>query len=175
MAITTKYTLGPCQNQTTIQSLDFLTLIGHQENLLGVMIVVVHNYMMKPRREFQKMFTFVLFNQAKSAIFTTVTFAALIFIIYQDSIVCHVSLQSARGIPERLQIKVGEFKAIPLLSVQEVIEKADTTSDQRPLKPLLSLTEEEIIAWFKTLLEFEIFKSDYLTQKFHSRVLYFLN
>ncbi|KAJ0028539.1 hypothetical protein Pint_35196 [Pistacia integerrima] len=122
------------------------------------------------------MFSYGLLNRAKSVTFSTITFAALIFIIYEDSIISNVSVQSARGISERLQSNVGEFKAIPLLSFQEVIEKADTISDQRPLKPPFSLTEEERIAWFKkTLPKFEIFKSDKLTQKFHSRVLDFFN
>ncbi|XP_044502993.1 lactosylceramide 4-alpha-galactosyltransferase-like [Mangifera indica] len=177
MAITTKYTLGPCQNQTTIQSLDFLTLIGHQENLLGVMIVVVHNYMMKPRREFQKMFTYGLMNRAKSFLLSTVTLAALILIvIFEDSVISDASLQSSGGIPERLQSKVGESKSIPLLSVREVTEKADMSNNRRPLNSPFSLREEGRTGWLKnTPPEFEIFKSDRLTKRFHSRVLDFFN
>ncbi|XP_044502668.1 uncharacterized protein LOC123223542 [Mangifera indica] len=177
MAITTKYTLGPCQNQTTIQSLDFLTLIGHQENLLGVMIVVVHNYMMKPRREFQKMFTYGLMNRAKSFLLSTVTLAALILIvIFEDSVISDASLQSSGGIPERLQSKVVESKSIPLLSVREVTEKADMSNNRRPLNSPFSLREEGRTGWLKnTPPEFEIFKSDRLTKRFHSRVLDFFN
>ncbi|KAJ4704470.1 putative Lactosylceramide 4-alpha-galactosyltransferase [Melia azedarach] len=139
---------------------------------------------MKMRREFQRMSSYRLLSRAKSVIFSIALFAAIIFIIYEDSVISNDSLHSAAfraiRISEKLQNKVGgQIKStitnIPLLSVKEEIVNADRGIGNS-LKPPFNVTEEERVAWFrKKLPEFEIFKSDNLTQQFHGRVLDFFS
>ncbi|KAH7553820.1 hypothetical protein ACOSQ2_029605 [Xanthoceras sorbifolium] len=120
-----------------------------------------------------------------SVIFSTITIAAVIFIVYEDSVISNDSLQPgvfrAREISGRIQTRVGgQIKStishISLLSVQEEIENAGSGSLMGSLKPPVDVTEEQRIAWFrKKLPEFEIFKSNNLTRQFHGRVLEFFS
>ncbi|KAK1563094.1 hypothetical protein Q3G72_022194 [Acer saccharum] len=116
-----------------------------------------------------------LLGRNSSVIFSAITIAAVIFIIYEDSVISNESLQSGvfRDNKEIFsgRLKKSTISHITLRSVQEEIENASLMNS---LKPPASVTEEERIAWFrKKLPEFEIFKSNNLTEKFHGRVLEF--
>ncbi|KAK0583952.1 hypothetical protein LWI29_005529 [Acer saccharum] len=116
-----------------------------------------------------------LLGRNSSVIFSAITIAAVIFIIYEDSVISNESLQSGvfRDNKENFsgRLKKSTISHITLRSVQEEIENASLMNS---LKPPASVTEEERIAWFrKKLPEFEIFKSNNLTEKFHGRVLEF--
>ncbi|KAG2690816.1 hypothetical protein I3843_09G203600 [Carya illinoinensis] len=141
-----------------------------------------------------KMFDSQVFSlsRTKLRIISTITFAALIFIIYTDSIASEISHQS-RTLSDK-QI-VGELAAhertelgrlrssIGLLQIRSMQEE---TGDQREVEvlddekdlpvPPLNVTEEERIAWLReNLSKFDIFKSNNITRLFHGRVLEFFN
>lgn len=121
----------------------------------------------------------------KSPVLSTITFAAIIFVVYGISIISNVSLQSsaikAEEIFEFRQIHTikrlinSAIIDIPLNSLREEINEVGR-ENQNSLIPPFNVTEQERIEWFqKKLPEFEIFKSDNLTQEFHGRVLEFFN
>lgn len=119
----------------------------------------------------------------RSVIFSTITIAAVIFIIYEDSVISNDSLQfgvfKAKEISGRLQTRVGgQIKStishISFLSAQEEIENGVGESLIGSLKPPVSVTDKERIAWFRIKLpKFDIFKSNNKSRRFHGRVLEF--
>lgn len=109
----------------------------------------------------------------RSLIFSTLTFAAVLFIVYEDSVISSNRIEG--------QIK-STINHISMRSIHEEVEKDMSYMNGKnnpiggPLKPPISVTQEERIAWLRQKLpEFDIFKSDDLTRRFHRRVLQFFN
>lgn len=129
----------------------------------------------------KNMFEFRTLGRAKTPIFSTISCAAaFMLLIFADSFIYNLSLHSiAFGTQENFPVvynrETGGARQIPLNSVKEEVER-DYSEDQRNFIPPINVTEEERIAWFRTVLpEFEIFKSTRLTQQFEGRVRSFFN
>ncbi|KAH9672839.1 Gb3 synth domain-containing protein [Citrus sinensis] len=119
----------------------------------------------------------LLSRRVKSAILALVIFIATFFIIYEDTvIISNDSLHSAAGASRAIKVlEKFQISNRPLLSIQEETDKADSGS-WNSLKPPFNVTEDERTAWFrKKLPEFDILKSDNLTEQFHGRVLEFFS
>ncbi|KDO53263.1 hypothetical protein CISIN_1g047256mg [Citrus sinensis] len=113
----------------------------------------------------------LLSRRVKSAILALVIFIATFFIIYEDTvIISNDSLHSAAGASRAIKVlEKFQISNRPLLSIQEETDKADSGS-WNSLKPPFNVTEDERTAWFrKKLPEFDILKSDNLTEQFHGR------
>ncbi|ESR42572.1 hypothetical protein CICLE_v10013378mg [Citrus x clementina] len=119
----------------------------------------------------------LLSRRVKSAILALVIFIATFFIIYEDTvIISNDSLHSAAAASRAIKVlEKFQISNRPLLSIQEETDKADSGS-WNSLKPPFNVTEDERTAWFrKKLPEFDILKSDNLTEQFHGRVLEFFS
>lgn len=119
----------------------------------------------------------LLSRRVKSAILALVIFIATFFIIYEDTvIISNDSVHSAAAASRAIKVlEKFQISNRPLLSIQEETDKADSGS-WNSLKPPFNVTEDERTAWFrKKLPEFDILKSDNLTEQFHGRVLEFFS
>ena len=159
--------------------------IGATKFLNYVLLFQLENYMMVRKvRRFTKvtMFDCKVLCRAKLSIIFTITLVAMIFVIYKDSIICENSeetrgqLRSSTGsiIDENREQPRGKLRSSignkQLYSMQEKIDEVEEENLQS-LVPPLSVTEEERIAWFREKMpKIQIFKSNNLTRKFHSRV-----
>ncbi|XP_021823809.1 lactosylceramide 4-alpha-galactosyltransferase-like [Prunus avium] len=131
-----------------------------------------------------------LSRSAKSSLFSTISFAAIFFIIYADIFVSNlpmhtIDLRSHEVLDhnhDQTQVPqeqiVSTFRtdqSTPQLSIQAKIEELEDEI-RDPLVPPENATREERLVWFRRKLpELEILKSDNLSQQFHGRVLEFLN
>ncbi|GLT34842.1 hypothetical protein SLA2020_093350 [Shorea laevis] len=113
---------------------------------------------------------------------TIVISVLMIFFIFSYTIISNFSLKTAalnmkeesegfwRQKSERKMKLV--LSVFPLHSTQEEVDNVNQSS----LIPPVNVSRVERIEWFKSKLpEFEIFRSDNLTERFHDRVLEFLN
>lgn len=131
-----------------------------------------------------------LFSRAKLRIVSIISIAAIVFIIYAGRIfisdypqpleISKNNKDIAHGVLlETLKTKAQiKTTTITRLQIQEEeIEKVHRENmNKNPWIPPWNQTEEERIAWFRRKLpEFDIFKSDDVSQRFHSRVLEFFN
>ncbi|XP_057435204.1 uncharacterized protein LOC130727921 isoform X1 [Lotus japonicus] len=113
------------------------------------------------------------------SIFSLITISAIIFLIHDDGVIYHDSLEVLQGQSHRNEEEIKSTLAlathIALRSMQEQRDGVDKGS-QRVLIAPLNVTEEERIAWFRgNLHEFKILKSNNLTRQFHARVQGFFN
>lgn len=130
-----------------------------------------------------------LFSRDKLYVFSIIFLAAIVVIILANSSINFDYSQSFdiftekdgsdHGVVEshktELQIKSSTITHMPLRSVQEKIENV-RGNILNPWIPPLNVTEEDRIVWFRERLPgFDIFKSDDLARRFHSRVLEFFN
>lgn len=128
-------------------------------------------------------------GRTKTPILSAVAFAALIFVVYANSLLSDVPLQSSvdaisRELPEVMLVHSAErvvmsaTKDAPLSSrrKEEVIHQVVDGGNQNSLIPPFNVTEQERIEWFrKKLPAFKILKSNKLTREFHGRVLEIFN
>ncbi|KAB2621966.1 lactosylceramide 4-alpha-galactosyltransferase-like [Pyrus ussuriensis x Pyrus communis] len=125
----------------------------------------------------------LLSRTAKSSIFSTVSFAAIFFIIYADSVISNLSMQ--RVVPSnheildhdhQTQIPEEQIKSTSQLpNMQANIDNIEDEIHDR-LVPPENASQEERLGWFRRKLpELEILHSDNLTKQFHGRVLEFLD
>ncbi|CAJ1949050.1 unnamed protein product [Sphenostylis stenocarpa] len=130
------------------------------------------------------MFVHRVLKQAKPSVFSLITFSAIVFLIYADtiSIIYHDSLYSAAKTeaPEKLELynhrTIEAIRStlvqIPFRSIQEK-DEAERRNHYSLVAPF-NATEEERIAWFREHLHhFKILKSNNLTRQFHARVVKF--
>ncbi|KAK3445055.1 hypothetical protein EUGRSUZ_A00510 [Eucalyptus grandis] len=133
--------------------------------------------------------------RARSLVFSALAFGAILVTLYVDIIV--ISSNSLRSLSYNGQTPLvihgaiqetearnlkSTFRHLQLRSVhEEVMEiqevKVDDDDDENisPLVPPINVTEEERVSWFRKVLpEFDIFKSDDLTRRFHGRVMGFI-
>lgn len=115
---------------------------------------------------------------------TTVLSLLFIFFLFTETIIPNLSLEPdefntkeeatavlIRG--RKIQRRMNSISILPALNPP--LHSTEEQS-QNSLIPPDNVTEIERIEWFKSKLpEFEIFRSDNLTEKFHSRILEFLN
>jgi lactosylceramide 4-alpha-galactosyltransferase len=138
------------------------------------------------KRMSKKMFDYRLLSRtAKSPIFSTISFVAIFFLIYADSIVSNLSGNHHDQILDPHQTQKREAPAMesalststaPLLPTQEKVDGEEDSETQDPLIPPDNISREERLNWFRRKLpELEILKSNDLSQKFHGRVLEFFN
>ncbi|KAB2630541.1 lactosylceramide 4-alpha-galactosyltransferase-like [Pyrus ussuriensis x Pyrus communis] len=143
-----------------------------------------HSTLTKLKRISQKVFNCrQLRCSAKSPFFSVVSFAIIFLIIYTDSIVSNLSMQTDDPRTHQIlehnhqtQIPEKQIESMsPLPSMQENIDDiADEIHD--PLIPPENATKEERLGWFRRKLpELDVLNSDNLTKQFHGRVLEFLN
>ncbi|KAM1798891.1 hypothetical protein ACFX13_033635 [Malus domestica] len=125
---------------------------------------------------------------AKFPIFCTHLIVAIIVLVYADSIIYGDSEQSVASKNEAISpllqsyhhnsaggLIKSDVSHLVLRSMQEETIEVGR-ENTRPLVPPLNVTEEERIAWFRSMLsEFHIFKSDKSAKQFHGRVLEFFN
>ncbi|KAF3449737.1 hypothetical protein FNV43_RR10468 [Rhamnella rubrinervis] len=131
-----------------------------------------------------------LFSPDKLHIFSIISLAAIVVIILANSTINFDYSQSfdiftekdgsdhgaVESLKTEVQIKSSAITRMPLRSVKEKIEKVHGGNILNPWIPPLNVTEEDRIAWFREKLPgFDIFKSDDLARRFHSRVLEFFN
>ncbi|GAV75465.1 Gly_transf_sug domain-containing protein/Gb3_synth domain-containing protein [Cephalotus follicularis] len=116
-------------------------------------------------------------GRAKSSIFSTITLAALIFIIYAFTIISNISLQSLTF--DAKEISYVRIKSIAsrlqLCFMQEEIDQVPKTHQSWSLIPPLDVKKEERIVFLKKPPEFKILYSSNLTKRFHGRVLEFFD
>lgn len=132
---------------------------------------------------------------AKSPLFSAMAFGTIFFMIYADSIVSNLSMYpldlTTYEIYESQDIGIRDpeeilpvFAGIDFSNFSRLLfpkaeddEKAEIEIDNRDtLVPPENITKEERIVWFRRRLsETEILESNDLSQKFHGRVLEFLN
>ncbi|KAJ4840436.1 hypothetical protein Tsubulata_030688 [Turnera subulata] len=138
----------------------------------------------------------VLYDQlqarGRTTILSAITFAALLIVVYTNSLLYNVPLQSpsaviTKEVPEVLRVHSTErivmsaIKDVQLTSSkrreeEEVSHEVFHKETQISLIPPYNVAEQERIKWFRRLLpEFKILESDKLTKEFHSRVLEFFN
>ncbi|KAK9986068.1 hypothetical protein SO802_031019 [Lithocarpus litseifolius] len=140
----------------------------------------------------QKMFDYRLLSRtAKNPIFFTISFAAIMFLIYTDSIVSNLSMTTTFDLesneiidPHETDHNSQERPALgfesttlnttaPLIPTQEKVVEEDDSETQGPFIPLDSVSKEERLVWFRRKLpELEILKSNNLTRQFHGRVFW---
>nr|XP_023901277.1 lactosylceramide 4-alpha-galactosyltransferase-like [Quercus suber] len=135
-----------------------------------------------------------LSRTAKNPIFSTISFAAILFLIYTDSIVSNLSITTTFDFETNEIIDAHEtdhnnqeqptleFESTtlnttaPLIPTQERVVEEEDSETQGPLIPPDNVSKEERLVWFRRKLsELEILKSNNLTRQFHSRVLEFFN
>ncbi|KAM5560376.1 hypothetical protein ABKV19_021510 [Rosa sericea] len=140
-----------------------------------------HSTLLKMKRMSQKVFDYNLFRRtAKSPIFSTISFAAIFFLLYSSDTIVSISNLPMHPVDLKSH-KIVDHRQEPTLitttNIQEEIsidEGPDEVYD--PLIPPDNVTKEERLVWFRRKLpELEILRSNSLTQQFHSRVLQFLN
>ncbi|KAF3449730.1 hypothetical protein FNV43_RR10461 [Rhamnella rubrinervis] len=130
-----------------------------------------------------KLFWSRLFSRtAKSPIFSTISFIVIFFMIYADSIVSNLSMnpldfKNNNILDPSSQTQKPQQQSQPAAFATDARDEVDITeNDHDPLIPPENITKQERIIWFRRKLpELEIFHSNNLTQRFHSRVLEFLN
>lgn len=118
----------------------------------------------------------------KLCVFIIISVTAILVIISANSNV-KLDYYPQRGGAESLKTEVQIERSttqtqIPLRSVQEEsVESVDREKKiLNPWMPPFNVTEEDRITWFRSKLPgFDIFKSDDLARRFHSRVLEFFN
>ncbi|OMO85122.1 hypothetical protein CCACVL1_10415 [Corchorus capsularis] len=144
------------------------------------------------RKMSKKSLTYRLISRmAKSPVLSTITFGAILFFIYADSLMSNLSINTAN-------IKTGEIlpspqmttdfatnatslNSLPVvgLGVATTTTTATTTEDtenEDPLIPPFKASVDERMEWFRRKLpELEILKSTELSEKFHGRVLELFN
>ncbi|GMY25471.1 lactosylceramide 4-alpha-galactosyltransferase-like [Fagus crenata] len=135
----------------------------------------------------KNMFDYQVLSRVKVPIFFRYTLVAMIFVIYIDSIIYKRSfhyyeftndeipkfLNSHERIQGQLRSSIGENMHLRLIK-EEIQEVED--ENYKSLVPPLRVTERERIAWFReNMPKFHIFKSNNLTQLFHSRVVEFFD
>ncbi|XP_065637265.1 uncharacterized protein LOC112031691 [Quercus suber] len=140
----------------------------------------------------QKMFDYRLLSRtAKNPIFSTISFAAIFFLIYADSIVSNLSITNSFDLKsneiidphetQKNQETALEFETtfnstVPSIPTQEKVVEEEDSETQDPLIPPDNVSKDERLMWFRRKLpELEILQSNNLSQKFHGRVLEFLN
>jgi len=111
---------------------------------------------LSPDTIIQKLFVHRLLKHAKLSVFPLITFSAIIFLIYADSIIYHDSLHSAtnKEATEKLEVHNHRTKEeirstlvlIPLHSIREK-DEADSQKQKALVTPL-NVTEEERQTWF---------------------------
>uniref|UniRef100_A0A2P2IVG3 Alpha 1,4-glycosyltransferase domain-containing protein n=1 Tax=Rhizophora mucronata TaxID=61149 RepID=A0A2P2IVG3_RHIMU len=128
----------------------------------------------------------VLSRTAKSPVFSTISFAAIFFIIYADSLMSSISIGPADlgskaifGAPEApTEAKAETRSTLPTITPvakQEKVAEVESESVD-PLIPPSNITRKERIAWFRRKLpELEILNSNDISKKFHGRILEFYN
>ncbi|XP_059428427.1 uncharacterized protein LOC132162179 [Corylus avellana] len=137
------------------------------------------------KRMSKKMFDYRLLSRtAKSPIFSTISFVAIFFLIYADSIVSNLS-GNHNEILDAHQTQKSEAPLMasstlpttaPILPTQEKVDGEEDSETQDPLIPPDNISREERLNWFRRKLpELQILKSNDLSQKFHGRVLEFFN
>uniref|UniRef100_A0A2P2J294 Uncharacterized protein MANES_08G090400 n=1 Tax=Rhizophora mucronata TaxID=61149 RepID=A0A2P2J294_RHIMU len=129
------------------------------------------------RKSSQETFGYWLSRHGKTVIFCAIAVAVIKSIVCAEYIVFHVYLQPssvAEIHTSKILIKTAVTDVL-LHSEQKGSSDVDNEK-QNSLLPPFNITEEERIKWFrKRLPEFEILKSDSMTQEFHSRVIAFFN
>ncbi|PRQ42984.1 putative lactosylceramide 4-alpha-galactosyltransferase [Rosa chinensis] len=133
------------------------------------------------KRISQKVLDYRLLRRTvESPVFTTLAFAAIFFFIYADTIVSNLPMPPA-FLSSSHEHHLDDHQTTETESVRKLAiqEKIDEFANAEPLDPLIppdNVTKEERLVWFRRKLpELEILKSNNFTQKFHSRVLEFLN
>ena len=133
-----------------------------------------------------EIFGYRIVSRVKSPVFSIILFALLIVFMFADTIISNVSLQSAAftekedsevlQTPKFIRKIKSDVLPVPLnISTQRKTINVDC-ENQNSLVSSLGVREQQRIVRFKRKLpEYEIFKSDDLTKKFHGRVLEFLN
>lgn len=127
-----------------------------------------------------KVLDYRLLGHAKIITLFVITIAAVFFIFSADSFASKVYLQSSAieidQVSEILQTHTTERRikstivSIPLSSKHEEIKEV-RSANQNSLIPPFNISEAERIEWFrKKLPEFEVFKCNNVSQKFHSRI-----
>lgn len=170
-----------CRDSTTEAScLSLITIF------LKALRSYVFSDMSLMKRMSKKMFDYRLLSRtAKSPIFSTISFAAIFFLIYADTIVSNLS-GNHHEILDPHQTQKSEAPALmestlttstaPLIPAQEKVDGEEDSETQDPLIPPDNVSREERLNWFRRKLpELEILKSNDLSQKFHGRVLEFFN
>ncbi|PON92638.1 Alpha 1,4-glycosyltransferase domain containing protein [Trema orientale] len=125
---------------------------------------------------------FRLFSRtAKSPIFFAMTFGAIFFMIYTDSIVSNLNIYPLDLTTYEIYESQDVFAGIDNNN-NALVPKVDDDRDDIEIEnrdnivPPENITKEERIVWFhRKLFESEILESNDLSLKFHSRVLEFLN
>ncbi|GMY25470.1 lactosylceramide 4-alpha-galactosyltransferase-like [Fagus crenata] len=128
---------------------------------------------------------------AKSPIFSTLSFAAIFFFIYADSIVSNLSITTPFDLKSNEILEARETQKtestlplepnntvplVPLVSTSTQENVVDEEETEDPLIPPDNVSREERLVWFRRKLpELEILQSNNLSQKFHGRVLEFFN
>ena len=147
---------------------------------------------MSTKKMSQKKFDYKLLSRtAKNPIFSTISFAAIFFLIYADSIVSNLSITNPFDLKsneiidphetQKTQETALEFETtfnstVPSISTQEKVVEEEDSETQDPLIPPDNVSKDERLMWFRRKLpELEILQSNKLSQKFHGRVLEFLN
>ncbi|XP_059669807.1 uncharacterized protein LOC132315066 [Cornus florida] len=137
------------------------------------------------KKSFCKMFDYRRLILSKFSIFSTISFAAVFFIIIiAGSFIFNVSLHSVvaktKYTHQQLQSHIKPSQFIPssihhlLLSVKEDVN-VTYVEDHTHLAIPLNVTNQERIAWLKRKLpQFELFKKTRLTGQFDSRVQEFI-
>ena len=135
----------------------------------------------------KSMFDYQVLSRVKVPIFFRYTLVAMIFVIYIDSIIYKRSfryyefsndeipkfLNSHERIQGQMRSSIGDNMHLRLIK-EETQEVED--ENYKSLFPPLRVTERERIAWFReNMPKFHIFKSNNLTQLYHSRVVEFFD
>ena len=135
----------------------------------------------------KSMFDYQVLSRVKLPIFFRYTLVAMIFVIYIDSIIYKRSfryyefsndeipkfLNSHERIQGQMRSSIGDNMHLRLIK-EEIQEVED--ENYKSLFPPLRVTERERIAWFReNMPKFHIFKSNNLTQLYHSRVVEFFD
>ncbi|KAJ9180596.1 hypothetical protein P3X46_008815 [Hevea brasiliensis] len=132
-----------------------------------------------------KVLDYRLLSHAKTITLCVTTIAAIFFIFSADCVVSKFYLQSSAieidEVSDVLQIHSTEKTikstvfGLPFRSTQGE-NKEVLSANQNSLIPPFNVSEEERIEWFrKKIPEFEIFKSNNLSKKFHSRIQTFFD
>ncbi|XP_022766230.1 lactosylceramide 4-alpha-galactosyltransferase-like [Durio zibethinus] len=133
-----------------------------------------------------QIFGYRLVGRGKSSVIYIILFALLIIFMFADNIISNISLHSAAftkkedsevlQTPKAIRKLKTDATPVPFnISTQKKIIKVDS-ENQNLLVSSSGVREEQRIGRFsRKLAEYEIFKSDDLTKKFHGRVLEFFN
>lgn len=176
------YTIKHVRRGSTTQA---SSLILITEFLEAFRVLLWETQMTLMKRMSKKMFDYRLLSRtAKSPIFSTISFIAIFFLIYADSIVSNLS-GNHNEILDAHQTQKSEAPVMasstlpttaPILPAQEKVDGEEDSETQDPLIPPDNISREERLNWFRRKLpELQILKSNDLSQKFHGRVLEFFN